>query len=150
MKHTTITRTIVTNNKGIDAERDYTLSFGLPYAKHDNNNYDFRSDIELPGRHISVKAYHFTLCSGTLCEGETTLEGIWNVYARHTPSNEFAYVMGCDVYTMDIDEFKAFIFLFGSVERDSSGKNGGCFKIRAKRCENKMKAWFESHMEQAA
>lgn len=131
---------------GIRQQENLTRALGLAYAKHDDVRYNAGSDIELSNRHISVKSRHFTLMASCLCEGETTLEGIWNVYARNTASNEWAYVIEDTAYFMNKNEFKEFIFSFTDVEKDSVKGGGGGYKIRGKRCENKMKAWFEARV----
>ena len=136
-------------NKGIRAQANMTVACGLTYAAHDGKSYDSASDIEYMGHHISVKAYHFTLMSGTMCEGKTTVNDIWDVYARTTHSDRFAYVLGETAYIMNIVEFEKFVKLFCEIERESnhSDRQGtGSVKVRAKRCENNMRKWFASMM----
>ena len=131
---------------GIREQEDLTRAFGLPYMRHDGVPFWAGSDIELPGRHISVKSFHFTLMASSLCEGKTTLPEIWEVYARRTASTEWAYVIGGTAYFMNKDEFKAFIFQFTTIEKDSVKGGGGNFKVRGKRNEKAMVKWFESLM----
>ena len=136
-------------NKGIRAQADLTTACGQIWEHHDGNAYNAMSDIEHNGQHISVKAYHFTLMSGTLCEGKTTLPEIWDVYARNTHSNLFAYVTKETAYMMDMNEFREFVFKFCEVERESNHgdrKGTGSVKVRAKRCENNMVKWFEQKL----
>jgi hypothetical protein len=133
-------------NKGIRAQANMTVACGLTYAAHDGKSYDSASDIEYMGHHISVKAYHFTLMSGTMCEGKTTVNDIWDVYARTTHSDRFAYVLGEMAYVMDIIEFEKFVKLFCEIEKASPNEDRqhtGSVKVRAKRCERNMKKWFE-------
>ena len=134
-------------NKGIQAQIDMTLACGLPYMHHDGRAFDKGSDIEYHGEHISVKAYHFTLMAGTMCEGKTTLPEIWEVYAQRTHSNKFAYVVNETAYIMTLAEFKEFVFKFCAVEKESnhSDRQGtGSVKVRAKRNEKDMVKWFIS------
>ena len=136
-------------NKGIIAQLNMTFACGQVWTKHDGNGFDGASDIEYQGMHISVKAFHFTLMTGTMCEGKTTLPEIWEVYARRTHSNRFAYVVGETAYIMDICEFKEFVFRFCEVERESSNsdrKGTGSVKVRGKRCEQAMVKWFNSKL----
>ena len=136
-------------NKGIRAQANMTVACGLTYAAHDGKSYDSASDIEYMGHHISVKAYHFTLMSGTMCEGKTTVNDIWDVYARTTHSDRFAYVLGETAYIMNIVEFEKFVKLFCEIERESNHsdrQHTGSVKVRAKRCENNMRKWFVSMM----
>ena len=136
-------------NRGIRAQANMTVACGLPYAAHDSKAYDAASDIEYRGEHISVKAYHFTLMAGTLCEGKTTIDDIWEVYARATHSNRFAYVLGETAYIMNIAEFEKFVKLFCEIEKASPNEDRqhtGSVKVRAKRCECNMKKWFEAQI----
>jgi len=141
----------VTNikNKGIAAQADFTIACNQTYTHHDNVSFNMGSDIEYMGRKISVKAYHFTLMAGTLCEGKTTLPEIWEVYAKNTHSDSFAYIMDEIAYIMDLNEFKEFVFNFCEVEKESNHsdkRHTDSYKIRAKRCEKRMKEWFETIM----
>ena len=136
-------------NKGIRAQANMAVACGQKYIAHDSKAYNHASDIEYMGYHISVKAYHFTLMSGTLCEGKDTINDIWDVYARTTHSNRFAYVLGETAYIMNIVEFEKFVKMFCEIERESnhSDRQGtGSVKVRAKRCEGNMAKWFASMM----
>lgn len=136
-------------NKGIRAQIDMTLACGQKWEHHDSVGYNVGSDVEHMGQRISVKAYHFTLMSGTLCEGKTTMSDIWDVYARNTHSNLFAYIVKEVAYIMNMAEFREFVFKFCEIERESnhSDRRGtGSVKVRAKRCEGDMIKWFNSHL----
>lgn len=136
-------------NRGIRAQANMTVACGLPYIAHDGKGFDSASDIEYMGERISVKAYHFTLMSGPMCEGKTTLPEIWEVYARRTHSNRFAYIAGEIAYIMDLTEFEQFVMTFCEIERESNHgdrQHTGSVKVRAKRCENKMVDWFCSRL----
>lgn len=136
-------------NRGIRAQADFTLACGLPYIHHDGLGFDAGSDVEYNGQHISVKSYHFTLMSGPMCEGKTTLPEIWDVFARRAHSNLFAYIVKEKAYIMDKAEFHEFVLRFCEIERESSHSDRqgtGSFKVRARRNENAMIKWFESHI----
>ena len=136
-------------NPGIRAQANMTTACGQGYTRHDGNGFDRASDVEYMGLHISVKARHFTLMAATLCEGKQTVEEIWEVYARRTHSNRFAYVLNEVAYMMDINEFHDFILRYGEVERESSNsdrKHTGAFKVRARRCEGDMLRWFNERL----
>ena len=118
-------------NKGTAREWALAQAFGISRTKHDNGRYDKGSDIELPdGRNISAKFGGFSLMNGSLCEGRTTMEGIWDLYISRVHSNLVAYITETyDVYLMNMDEFKEFIFTFGrrnqKAHRMADGKGGG-------------------------
>lgn len=136
-------------NRGIRAQANMAIACGQNYICHDSKDYSNASDIEHMGFHISVKAYHFTLMAGTMCEGKSTLDEIWEVYARATHSNRFAYVLNETAYIMDINEFEQFVKLFCEIEKESSHsdhKKTGSVKVRAKRCEKNMLKWFLTMM----
>jgi hypothetical protein len=127
-----------TANAGDAREWAVCADNGMKRSKHDAMPYDKGSDFEADDRHISVKSSGFTLMSSSLCEGETTFDGIWNVYSRNTASNLWAYVTkDFTAYYMDKAEFEAFLRKFGRVERDSE-KNGGAMKIRLRKESKKM------------
>ena len=138
-------------NRGIRAQIDFTKACGLPYSRHDGIGYNANSDVVYMGYNYNVKAYHFTLMSGPMCEGKTTLPEIWDVYVRNTHSNRFVYVVNETAYIMDIDEFKRFVFEFCEIERESNHSDRqrtGAVKVRAKRCERQMVQWFNMVMEE--
>lgn len=144
-------RDIIPNikNKGIHAHANVAFACGYDWRHHDSLAFDMGSDIEYNGDSISVKAFHFTLMAGTMCEGKTTLEDIWEVYARRTHSNKFAYVVNEVAYIMNLEEFKAFVFKFCAVERESNHsdrQHTGSVKVRARRNEKDMVKWFKACM----
>jgi hypothetical protein len=117
---------------------------GIKRAKHDSKAYDKDSDVNVGDRHISIKASKFTLMSGTLCEGNTTFDGIWNLYASKKHSNEWCYMTeDFTAYYMNLDEFKEFVYRFCRVEKDSQ-KNGGHHKIRCREETQEMLRWLEA------
>ena len=131
-------------NAGIAREWGLCAYYGIDRTAHDSVSYDRGSDIELADKAISVKASGFTLMSGSLCEGLSDFDGIWNLYASRVHSDTFAYVTeDGTTYEMNLNEFKEMVYTFGKLERESA-KNGGAFKIRAKKESNKMRAWLEA------
>lgn len=132
------------NNDGDLREWACGRAFGITRNKHDSGRYDRGSDVEVGERKISVKYGGFSLMHGNLCEGQTTMEGIWSVYETHTHSNEFAYISKAFVmYLMTLAEFKEFIFTFGSIQHEST-KNGGKAKIKCNGETKKRIAWLEA------
>lgn len=116
---------------------------GITRVKHDNKPFDKDSDVNIGNEHISVKANKFSLLSGKMCDGLTTFDEIWNFYESKCHSNKWAYVTAdYMLYEMDITEFRAFIYEFGYLAKESE-KNGGYAKIRCKAESKKMIRWLE-------
>ena len=134
----------VYNNAGINAELAYANICGESDHKFDNITYNRGSDVNAGQRHISVKSSKFTLMSGSLCEGRTSFDAIWDLYASKVASNEWAYITKTGVaYEMNKDEFKSFVYEFCGLEKESA-KNGGAYKIRCKAESKKMLKWLEA------
>jgi hypothetical protein len=131
-------------NNGDRRECALALHFGARWTRHDSRPYYAGSDIELDnGMNISVKASHFTLMDGKLCEGRDNLEDALNLYMERTHSNYVAYVSSdFTAYIMNLDEFGKFARLFCTMERESQ-KNGGLLKVRCRRESSKMLQWLE-------
>lgn len=122
------------------------LSYGVERNTHDSVAYDKGSDIEAPGVNGSVKSSKFTLMSGSLCEGLTDFDSIWNLYANRVHSTSFMYITNDYVmYTMNLNEFKTFVYAFCGLEKESS-KNGGAMKIRCRAESKKMIQWLEERV----
>ena len=120
-------------NAGIAREWALCKYFGIERVAHDSSSYDKSSDLIVDNMNISIKASAFTLMSGTLCEGRTTFDEIWKLYESRVHSDHFAYITAdFDVYMMNKDEFKTFVYEFCTTERESS-KNGGAMKIRCRK-----------------
>ena len=131
-----------TNNHGINAEWSFCKAHGVDRVKHDNSKYFEDSDLNADGFHYSIKASGFSLMSGSLCEGKTEFDEIWNLYASKVHSDRFVYITREGVaYIMNLDEFKKFVYQFGRVEKESA-KNGGLSKIRCLKESKKMVAWL--------
>lgn len=134
------------NNSGICAEFAYATICGVSNHKFDHISYNRGSDVNAGHRHISVKSSGFTLMSGSLCEGNTTFDGIWNLYASKVASNEWAYITKDGrAFEMNLNEFKNFVYSFCGLEKESA-KNGGFYKIRCKKESKKMLQWLEARI----
>ena len=131
-----------TANRGINAEWAFCKAYGVERAKHDHSRYDEDSDLNVGELHFSIKASGFSLMSGSLCEGLTEFEDIWNLYASRVHSNRFVYITREGVaYIMSLDEFGKFVHEFGRLEKESA-KNGGAVKIRCLKESKKMVKWL--------
>ena len=126
------------------AEWALCREYGIERVKHDSSAYDKDSDVNAGDVRISVKTSAFSLMAGSLCEGLEDFDAIWNLYERKVHSNKFAYVSLTGVcYMMNIAEFKAFVYEFCYVERESA-KNGGKCKIRMRKESGKVIRWLEN------
>lgn len=136
-------------NKNAGDAREWALCeyYNVERATHDALPYDKGSDLNTTdGKHISIKSSGFTLMSGSLCEGLTDFDKIWNLYEHRTHSNTFAYITSdFTVYEMDMVEFKTFVYNFCGLEKESE-KNGGVTKIRCRKESKKMIKWLNSQM----
>ena len=105
-------------NNGIACEWAVCAHYGVERSTHDNSSYDKNSDLNVGDKHISIKSNGFTLMSGSLCEGLTDFDEIWNLYERKTHSNTFAYMTSdSTVYEMNLVEFKSFVYNFCGLEK---------------------------------
>lgn len=131
-------------NAGVRREWTVCAYEGIARTTHDNKAYDKDSDVNVGNRHISVKASKFTLMSGSLCEGRTEFDAIWELYATKKHSNEWCYMTeDYEAYYMNLDEFKTFVYTFCHIERESK-KNGGYSKIRCKKETKEMREWLQA------
>lgn len=131
-------------NHGIAVEWGICNHYGIKRVAHDSAAYDKDSDVNVGGKHMSVKASKFTLMSGSLCEGLTEFDAIWNLYESKVHSNTFVYgTQDGRAFEMDMDEFKQFVYKFCTVQKESA-KNGGASKIRCRAESKKMLAWLEA------
>lgn len=131
------------HNRGDRRECALALHMGATWEHHDSRPYHMGSDVELDnGMNISVKASHFTLMDGKLCEGRTNLEDALALYMERTHSNYVAYITAdYTAYIMNLDEFGKFVRLFCTMEKDSE-KNGGLLKVRCRQESKKMLRWL--------
>ena len=131
-------------NNGIRREWTVCAYAGIERTTHDHAPYDKDSDVNVGNRHISIKASKFTLMSGTLCEGKSEFNDIWELYSTKAHSNEWCYMTEAyTAYFMGKEEFKQFVYEFCHVEKDSE-KNGGHYKIRCAKETQKMLQWLEA------
>ncbi len=131
-------------NNGIRREWTVCAYAGIERTTHDYAPYDKDSDVNVGNRHISIKASKFTLMSGTLCEGKSEFNDIWELYSAKAHSNEWCYMTEAyTAYFMGKEEFKQFVYEFCHVEKDSE-KNGGHYKIRCAKETQKMLQWLEA------
>jgi len=145
MTTTTLTR-INARNEGDAREWSVCAYMGQPRQKHDSKAYDKDSDVVAGDMRISVKASAFSLMAGSLCEGLTDFDAIWNLYESKTHSNAFAYITKDFImYMMTLAEFKRFVYEFGYMERESE-KNGGAMKIRCRKESGKMLKWLAAQV----
>jgi hypothetical protein len=132
----------LTSNHGINAEWAFCKAHGVDRVKHDNSKYYEDSDLNADGFHYSIKASGFSLMSGSLCEGKTEFEDIWNLYTSKVHSDRFVYITREGIaYIMSLDEFGKFVHEFGRLEKESA-KNGGAVKIRCLKESKKMVKWL--------
>ena len=129
-------------NEGDAREWSVCAFMGVKRTIHDSKAYDKDSDVVAGDMRVSVKASAFTLMAGSLCEGLTDFDSIWNLYAERVHSNTFAYVTkDYTMYMMTLSEFKQFVYRFCKLERESD-KNGGALKIRCRKESGKMVEWL--------
>ena len=132
-------------NRGDAREWALCKYYNVNREAHDSSSYKDNSDINIDGKHISVKSSGFTLMSGKLCGGLQDFNEIWNLFEQNVHSNVFAYVTKTfTVYEMNMNEFKAFMYTFGYLEKESE-KNGGQLKIRCRKESQKMEKWLKCH-----
>ena len=137
--------TPITCGKPADAKEWAVCNhYGIQRVAHDSKPYNEASDVDTGDKHISVKSAKFTLMAGSLCQGLTEFDDIWNLYESTTHSNLAAYVTAdFKAYEMDMAEFKEFVYKFCRVERESA-KNGGTCKIRCRTESKALLAWLEA------
>lgn len=133
----TITRTY--HNFGSHAEQALAYTLTNEMRQHDKVPYDKGSDI--PEHHMSVKSARFTLMSGNLSTSNT-FDGMVNEFFEKVASTQFAYVtqdMRC--FVMDKTEFREFVNLFCTMDRESSA-HGGALKVRMKSESQEVLKWL--------
>lgn len=129
-------------NEGDAREWSFCAYMGQERTIHDSKAYDKDSDCCVGDMHYSVKSSAFSLMSGSLCEGLTDFDDIWNLYERKTHSNRVVYIdANYTAYIMDLSEFKRFVYAFCKLEKESE-KNGGAMKIRCRKESGKMLKWL--------
>ena len=133
-------------NAGVLGEWAMCAYYGIKRTVHDSSRFDKDSDVNVGDKHISVKTARFSLMAGSLTQDCTTFDEIWAFYEARVHSNYFAYVTkDSTVYEMNLAEFKAFVYLFCGLERESK-KNGGYLKIKARSESKKMLGWLAAQV----
>jgi hypothetical protein len=144
----TTTQEIINKAKTAGDRGEWSLAhyYGISRTKHDSKRFDQDSDLNVGNKHISVKVARFSLIAGCLTKDCTTFDEIWLFYESKVHSNCFAYITkDLTVYEMNLDEFKAFVYLFCGLERESK-KNGGYLKIKARSESKKMLNWLAAQV----
>ena len=137
----------ITAAKKADAkEWAVAATYNITRVKHDSKSCVIDSDVVAGDKRISVKSARFSLLSASLCVGMTEFDEIWNHFVEIDNANTYAYVTEeFKVYEMNLDEFKAFVYRFCGLDRESS-KNGGGVKIRCKHESKAMLQWLEERV----
>ena len=146
--HITTTEEITTKAKNAGDRGEWALArhYGISRTKHDSVRFDQGSDLDIGDKHISVKVARFSLIAGSLTKDCATFDEIWLFYENRVHSNCFAYITkDLTVYEMNLDEFKAFVYLFCTLEHESKS-NGGYLKIKAKTESKKMLRWLAAQV----
>lgn len=130
-------------NNGVVAEWAFCLKNGIVRTSHDRLPYHMGSDLETDTMHCSIKSARFSLMSGSLCNGLTDFESIWELFASKVKSDVFAYVtQNSEVYLMDKTEFCEFVHNFCGLEKESK-KNGGATKIKMRSESKAVLEWLD-------
>ena len=140
MKTFTITESVTMySNFGQHAEQNLAYHLTGEIRRHDRVAYDKGSDI--PEYNLSVKSSAFTLMSGTACMAQD-FNGIIDEYFSKVASKHIAYVTkNFNVFVMNLDEFKSFLYQFARLEKDSE-KNGGRYKVKMRKETSAMCEWL--------
>lgn len=132
--------------KGTVCEWAVCYNYGIIRKQHDHVPYHVGSDLDVNEMHMSIKSEKFSLMAGSLCKGCETFDDIWNRYESNVHSNTFVYMTREGIaYTMNIAEFKQFVYATCGIERESQ-QNGGYKKIKMRSESKKVLAWLEAHM----
>lgn len=126
--------------RGIHTQQRVDLTLTGQIRPHDDRPWHSGSDI--PEYEMSVKSKHFSLASGGELNGETPSEWLDDFFHR-VASKVFCYVMDDIGYIMNPTEFREFCDNFTELDHDTTN---GLPKLRGKRCDRKIKAWFEAHL----
>lgn len=128
------------NGERLEENFDYMLNGKI--SGKDAIGYDRGSDVEHDGIGYSVKSSHFTLASAKLLEGDD-ISAKLDFYFATVHSTKFVYITKeNDAYVMNAIEFREFLEVFCTMERESE-KNGGGLKVRCRVESKKMLQWLE-------
>lgn len=129
-------------NHGDRCEENFDYMLNGKISGKDSVAYDKGSDVEHAGVGYSVKSDHFTLASAKLIEGDD-MSAKLDFYFARVHSTKVVYVSReNNAYIMDMVEFREFLEVFGTLERESE-KNGGGIKVRCRAESKKMIQWLE-------
>ena len=133
-------------NAGDRAEENFDYMLNGYISGKDSVGYDRGSDVTHNGIGYSVKSSHFTLASAKLLIGDDMTAKL-DFYFATVHSTKVAYVSkDSNAYVMNMVEFREFLEVFGSLEKESE-KNGGGLKVRCKAETKKMIEWLEVRVE---
>jgi len=144
-KYNNIPQVSTKDNHGDACEENYDFFKTGSISGKDSVAYDKGSDVEHEGIGYSIKSSHFTLASAKLIKGEDMTEKL-DFYFAHVHSTVFVYITKAhDAYEMTAIEFREFLEVFGTLEKEST-KNGGGYKVRCRAESKKMLQWFEARI----
>lgn len=146
--HITTTEEITAKAKTAGDRGEWALAryYGISRTAHDSKHFDQDSDLNVGNKHMSVKVARFSLMAGSLTKDCATFDEIWMFYESRVHSNCFVYITkDLTVYEMNLKEFKAFVYLFCGLERESK-RNGGYLKIKARSESKKMLRWLAAQV----
>jgi len=146
MKKTNIPNVSLKHNAGDRAEENFDFLLNGRISGKNSLGYDRGSDVEHDGVGYSVKSSHFTLAAAGLLKGDDMTAKL-NFYFATVHSSKVAYISkDGNAYIMNMVEFREFLEVFGTLERESE-KNGGGLKVRCKAESKKMIDWLEVRVE---
>lgn len=132
-------------NNGDRCEENFDFAMNGYISGKDSLAYDVASDVTHNGIGYSVKSSHFTLASAKLIQGETLTEKLDYYFAR-VHSTKAVYVANDNTaYIMNMVEFRSFLEIFATLERESE-KNGGGMKVRCRTESKKMLNWLATQV----
>jgi len=136
----------IAKSKADTKEWAVAAHYNVKRTKHDSDSCINNADVVAGDKRISVKSARFSLLSASLCAGLTDFDAIWNHFEAIDNANVYAYVTeDFNVYEMNAAEFKAFVYKFCGLDRESA-KNGGGVKIRCRSESKALLKWLEENL----
>ena len=136
----------IAKSKADTKEWAVAAHYNVMRTKHDSDSCMNNADVVAGDKRISVKSARFSLLSASLCAGLTDFDAIWNHFEAIDNANVYAYVTeDFNVYEMNTTEFKAFVYKFCGLDRESA-KNGGGVKIRCRSESKALLKWLEENL----